>query len=176
MTDVDDLRQSLAAVRARLLETISGVSEEQFKKRPAAPPDESAPNWCIAEVLAHLLQQERLRASRIALALQRDGIEITPSPDEAHYEAARAGRASPVPQLIHGLLASRREIERLLADASTLEGGLDRTTLHPRLGAQSIAWILRAKVIDHEAEHIAQIEAIKTALGQPQAVGNKPQA
>jgi len=162
--EVDELRRSLTEVRERLLETIAGVSEEQFKKRPPVPADATGPNWCIAEVLAHLLQQERLRGARISLALQQDGIAITPGTDEEHYEAARAGRASPVPQLIHGLLASRREVERLLYETSRIEGGLERTTAHPVLGPQSVAWILRDKVIDHEAEHVAQIEAIKAAL------------
>jgi hypothetical protein len=161
-TDVETLRHDLQDVRARLLQTIAGVSEEQFKKRP--PAADAEPSWCIAEVLAHLLQQECLRGERIALALQQDGVEITSPPEEVHYEAARAGRASPVPQLIHGLLASRREVERLLDQAAELEGGLERATTHPRLGSQSIAWILREKVIAHEAEHIAQIEAIKAAL------------
>jgi hypothetical protein len=163
--DVEELHEALTSVRARLFETIAGVSEEQFKKRPPAVGDDG-PAWCIAEVLAHLLQQERLRASRIALALQQDGVSITPGTEEEHHEAARAGRASPVPQLIHGLLASRREVERLLDGAAALEGGLARTTTHPRLGAQNVAWILREKVIAHEAEHIAQIEAIKAALAE----------
>jgi hypothetical protein len=166
--DSDELRQALADVRARLLASIAGVSEEQFKKRPPAPEGEPGPAWCIAEVLAHLMQQERLRAGRIALALQQDGIEITPSSDEAHYEAARNGRTAPVPQLIHGLLASRREIERLLDEAASLPDGLERVTLHPRLGRQTIDWILREKVITHEAEHIGQIEAIKLALAAAQ--------
>jgi hypothetical protein len=149
-----------------LLSAISGVSEEHFKKRPPAT-DPAGPSWCIAEVLAHLLQQERLRASRIALALEQDDVVITPSSDEEHKEAARAGRGAPVPQLIHGLLASRREIERLLEQAGSLPGGLERATHHPRLGRQTVGWILREKVIAHEAEHVAQIEAIKAALVQP---------
>jgi uncharacterized damage-inducible protein DinB len=169
--EVEELRQSLADVRERLLAAIAGVSEEQFKKRPPVVEGSDGPNWCIAEVLAHLLQQERLRASRIALALEQDGAPITPSPEEEHYEAARAGRASPVPQLIHGLLASRREVERLLDEAATSEGGLERTTMHPRLGSQSVAWVIRAKIIDHEAEHIDQIEAIKKALAAPAPQG-----
>ena len=161
-SEVDELRRGLAEVRARLLETIAGVSEEQFKKRPSVAGE--GPNWCIAEVLAHLLQQEKLRASRIALALEQDGAPVTPGTEEEHFEAARAGRASPVPQLIHGLLASRREVERLLDMAAAIDGGLARATTHPQHGSQSVAWILRAKVIDHEAEHVAQIEAIKAAL------------
>jgi len=165
--EIEELRQALTSGRARLLEAISGVSEEQFKKRPPAPVDSDGPNWCIAEVLAHLLQQERLRASRIAMAMQQDGAIVTPSSEGEHYQAARAGRASPVPQLIHGLLASRREVERLLDEASTIKEALRRTTRHPQLGPQSVAWILRQKIIDHEAEHVAQIEAIKAALAAP---------
>jgi hypothetical protein len=164
--EIDELRRSLAEVRARLIESISGVSEEQFKRRPPATSEAAGPNWCIAEVLAHLLQQEKLRASRIALALQLDGAPVTPGTEEEHFEAARAGRGLPVPQLIHGLLASRREVERLLEEAAALPGGLARTTMHPQHGAQSIGWILRAKLIDHEAEHVSQIEAIKAALAE----------
>ncbi len=164
MSEIDELHRSLSEVRERLLSTIAGVSEELFKKRPPLATEGDGPNWCIAEVLAHLLQQERLRASRIDLALKQDGVVITPGTEEEHYEAARVGRASPVPQLIHGLLASRREVERLLDEASAVPGGLDRTTFHPQLGPQTVAWILRAKVIDHEAEHIAQIESIKASL------------
>jgi DinB superfamily len=162
--DIDALRFALTAGRERLLEAIAGVSEEQFKKRPPAADESSGPNWCIAEVLAHLLQQERLRAGRVALALDQDGAAITPSPEEEHLEAARAGRGSPVPQLIHGLLASRREVERQLDRAASIDGALQRTNRHPKLGAQTVAWLLREKVIEHEAEHVAQIEAIKQAL------------
>lgn len=162
--DVEELHEALTSVRARLFETIAGVSEEQFKKRPPAPDDASGPNWCIAEVLAHLLQQERLRTERIALALRDDGAVITSSPEEEHFEAARAGRGLPVPQLIHGLLASRREVQRQLDHAARLDGALQRTNTHPRLGPQTVAWILQEKVIEHEAEHVAQIEAIKQAL------------
>ena len=168
-----DLRTALVDVRQRLLEAIAGVSEEQFKKRPPALGDVASPGWCIAEVLAHLLQQERLRASRVGLALQQDGVVIIPGTDEEHYEAARAGRASPVPQLIHGLLASRREVERLL-DRAEAEDGLERRTMHPRLGPQSIAWILRTKVVEHEAEHIAQIEAVKAALAAAAQDAGRP--
>jgi hypothetical protein len=165
--EVEALKADLASGRERLLRSIAGVSEEQFKKRPPSPAGDAGPNWCIAEVLAHLLQQERLRAERLAQALEQDGVTIVPSGDELHYEAARAGRGLPVPQLIHGLLASRRELERHLDRAAALENGLERATIHPRLGRQTIAWILREKVIAHEAEHVAQIEAIKTALTAP---------
>jgi hypothetical protein len=164
--DAESLRRDLNAVRERLLVVVSGVTEQEFKRRPPVEAGADGPVWCIAEVLAHLLQQERLRASRIATAIERDGAEITASTDEEHYEAARAGRASPVPQLIHGLLASRREIEKLLEQAAVVQGGLERAVLHPKLGRQSVGWMLREKVIAHEEEHAQQIEAIKVALAE----------
>jgi uncharacterized damage-inducible protein DinB len=164
--NLESLRRDLHAGRERLLAVVAGVTEEQFKRRPPAEPDATGPVWSIAEVLAHLLQQERLRAERIAMALDHEGAKVVPSTDEEHYEAARAGRASPVPQLIHGLLASRREIERLLEQAVSQEDGLERAVLHPQLGRQTVAWIIREKVIAHEEEHAQQIEAIKVALAE----------
>ena len=174
----ESLRRDLTSSRELLLAAVAGVTEEQFKLRPprSTKPIEAGEtplgqaNWCLAEVLAHLLQQERLRAERIELALTQDGVAITPSAPEVHYESARAGRAVPVPQLIHGLLASRRDIERLLGQGASLEAGLQRSTIHPQLGRQTVEWILREKVIAHEEEHVTQIEAIKAALrNQPVA-------
>jgi len=164
--DAESLRRELQAGRERLFAVVSGVTEQEFKRRPPTEPGADGPVWCIAEVLAHLLQQEKLRVERIAAALEQDGATITPSNDEEHYEAARAGRASPVPQLIHGLLASRRAIEKLLEGATAIDGGLERSVIHPKLGRQTIAWMLREKVIAHEEEHAQQIEAIKIALSE----------
>ena len=162
--DADALKAQLQATRARLLATIAGVTEEQFKKRPAATDADPEP-WCIAEVLAHLLACERVEAERIGLALQQDGAAVTPRAPEWHATTARAGRQAPVPQLIHGLLASRREIELLAGQAGSIEDGLARAVVHPQRGRDTVAWMIEAKVIEHEAEHVAQIEAIKAALG-----------
>ena len=163
---VEELKQELAASRARLLRAIAGVSEEQFKRRPPAGP-EGAQEWCIAEVLAHLLASERLACERISLALREDGAAVTPSPPEAHETAARSGRLAPVPQLIHGLLAARRELERLLEAAGGLEDGLERSVTHPVRGRQTVAWMAREKVMAHEEEHVGQIEALRAAVGAP---------
>jgi hypothetical protein len=167
--DATSLRRDLQAGRERLLAVVSGVTEQEFKRRPPSESKADGPTWCIAEVLAHLLQQEKLRAARISTALDHDGAAITPSTDEEHYEAVRAGRASPVPQLIHGLLASRREIDKLLDRAEAMDSGLDRAVQHPNLGRQTVEWMLREKVIAHEEEHAQQIEAIKIALADMKA-------
>ena len=163
MTATDELRQQLAEGRERLLRAIAGVSEEQFKRRPPKDGDEQP--WSIAEVLAHLLQQEKLRTERIAIALRDDGATITPSPPELHVDAARAGRTAPVPQLIHGLLAARRELDRAIESLD--DDGLQHSVVHPQLGKQTVEFMLREKLIDHEAEHTAQIEALRELVGAP---------
>ena len=164
--EVEAIKEQLAGTRRRLLRAIEGVTEEQFRRRPDVTPSDASP-WCIAEVLAHLLAYERIEAERIALALERDGAEIVPSPPEWHDETARAGRRVPVPQIIHGLLASRRAIEQLLERAAGTEGSLDRAVTHPRRDRDTIRWMAREKLIDHEAEHAAQIEALRPAVGAP---------
>lgn len=168
------LRRDLATSRERLLNAIAGVSEEQFKRRPAPPTSPDAEQgWSIAEVLAHLLASERLRAERIEVALKQDGAAIAPLSPEAQREGARAGRVAPVPQLIHGLLASRRQLERLLDEAEALPDGLERGVTHPVNGRQTVRRMLREQVIDHEQEHVEQIEALKA--GQLQASSFKQQ-
>ncbi len=161
-----ELRESLTASRQRLLHAISGVGEEQFKRRPATD-DGAEPGWCIAEVLAHLLATEHLRAGRIAAALEQDGAEIEPSDPEAQQREARAGRHAPVPQLIHGLLAVRREIELLLQRAANSENGLQRAVVHPRLGRQAVESMISEGIVAHETEHAIQIEALREQVGAP---------
>ena len=158
----EDLRKQLDAARARLLVAIAGVTEEQFKRTPEPLPDDPQP-WSIAENLSHVLAIERTWAQRIALTLTEERPEILPSPPEAHAEGAAAGRRAPVPQLIHGLLASRREVERSLDNLA--DERLARTAWHPRLGQHlTIEWMLQ-KILEHENEHCLQIEALRRRLG-----------
>jgi hypothetical protein len=116
--------------------------------------------------LAHLLQQEKLRNGRVAVALAHDGAPITPSPEAAQAEGARAGRTAPVPQLIHGLLAARRETERLLNEAAS-SNALANAVVHPEAGRQTIAWMIEEKVAAHEVEHAEQIEKLRELVGAP---------
>jgi hypothetical protein len=163
--DANQLQSDLKAGRKRLLSVIDGLSEEQFRRRPKTA-GAAADDWSIAEIIAHLLSQERLRAGRIAVALEDDGAAIVPSPPEMHEQDARAGRSAPVPQLINELRASRLEVERLLERASKTEGGLDRGVEHPLRGRETIGYLIREKIIEHESEHIAQIESVKQTLAQ----------
>jgi hypothetical protein len=149
------IRQSLAESRARLLDAIRGVTEEQFKKRPVEG------GRCIAEVLALQLVSERLRAERIRLALEHDGAAVALSDPDAQEKSARAGRVAPVPQLIHGLLAARRELERLLDEAGALDGGLERAIVHPRDGRQTVEYLFTPQVAAQEVHFVRHIEGLR---------------
>jgi uncharacterized damage-inducible protein DinB len=168
----DDLRSDLATGRERLLAAISGVSEEQFKRRPAAGNDTA--NWSIAEILSHLLYSERLWGTGIALALTQDGVKVQAGALEAREEDARRGRMAPVPQLVHGLLASRRQVELLLDQAEALDSGLQRYVQHPDAGRLTVEWLVRAKVIAGEAEYVRRIEALRDEMGIATPAGAAP--
>jgi hypothetical protein len=160
----DDLRSDLTAGRERLLATIAGVSEEQFKRRPPAV-DGGEPNWSIAEILSYLLYSERLWGTGVALAVTQNRVKIQAGSLEAREEDARRGRMAPVPQLVHGLLASRRQIELLLDQAEALEDGLERYVLHPTDGRYTVEWMVREKVIAQEAAYVTRIQALRDAMG-----------
>jgi hypothetical protein len=167
MTDLDALLVELRAGRERLLAVVAGVGEEQFKRRPTLPlspstergqAEGSAGDWSIAEVLAHLLAAEQRRCVRIEAMLR--GEELAPirlTEDERNAEA-RQGRTAPVPQVIHGLLAARRRLERALSEADAGP-------------TEDVARLVRDQVIAHEDEHRAQIEAVKQVLGAAKAKG-----
>jgi uncharacterized damage-inducible protein DinB len=164
MESASQVRKRLEEGQERLFLLLSGVTEEQFKRRPPPSADDAAP-WSIAEIVAHILSTERLWAARIADALANDGAEITPSPPEAHEDGARTGRQVPVPQLIHGLLGSRRQVVKLLETATEADDSLKRNSLrHPRLGQLDLAWMF-AKIADHTIEHAGQVEAARQAAG-----------
>jgi hypothetical protein len=157
----------LAGARQRLLRAIEGVSEQQLKRRPEGGLGEEA--WSMTEVLGHLLASHNLWAGRLRLALAENGADVEASPLEAHERGAR-WRSAPIPQLIHGLLASRREIEMLHAAIESKPGGLARAVSHPVRGRLTCEWILREKVVAHEAEHAAQLERLRELTG-PGGVG-----
>ena len=165
-TLLDDLRAS----REHLLAVVAGVSEEQFKRRPAFTPapapsqpaergEPTAGDWSIAEVLAHLLASEQRLCVRLEASLRGENPPEPALSEEERSMEARLGRTVPVPQVIHGLLAARRRLERAL-------GGEDgaMATPGPDLTPEAMA-LVRADVIAHEAEHRQQIEAVKQVLG-----------
>jgi DinB family protein len=206
----DALLGELRASRERLLAAIAGVSEEQFKRRPPVEAVPTAGEWSIAEVLAHLFASEQRACARVetsppgplsdfgegegtalpaeegevARARMGRGRERAPElTDEERSEEARRGRAVPVPQIIHGLLASRRRLERAMGGVAAAERGSGEVgsgvpgSVEGEPGSVAgvlgrIEGVIRQDVIEHEGEHTAQIEAVKAALRAGQRIGN----
>jgi uncharacterized damage-inducible protein DinB len=152
-----ELVRGLQNSRQRLLAVVAGVSEEQFKRRPPQDDAAEAPAWSIAEVLAHLLATEQRATARAEALLSGDPDAGAPESSFDRDAEARLGRTVPVPQIIHGLLAARRRLELSLSAPATLP--------------DAVTALVREDVIEHEAEHAGQIEAIRSRLGTTRSPG-----
>jgi uncharacterized damage-inducible protein DinB len=145
----EDLRTGLRASRERLFAALGGLTEEQFRFAP------DAASWNIAAHLGHLLRIERMFAARGALAL-RETEPSCPSTSVANDDDPALAQHLAVPQMVHGLQASRRDIEGLL-DAG--DHALDRAIIHDRIGRMTVKQIVK-KMMDHELEHAESIEVL----------------
>jgi hypothetical protein len=143
---VDELRAELAESRAQMLAAVTGLAEEQFRHTA------DGETWNIAAHLSHLLRIERLQAERATLALR----EIEPfvnSTGTTNDDDPALAQHLAVPQIIHGLQASRRDIEALL-DAG--EASLSRAIVHWRKGRMTVEAIVR-ELSKHEREHTVDV-------------------
>jgi uncharacterized damage-inducible protein DinB len=147
---VSELRSDLQGSRERLFRLIKGLSEEQFR---FAPPTE---RWSIATHLAHLLRIERVFADRAGHALKEDEPFMPSTRVDNDEEPGRAQHLA-VPQIIHGMQAARRDLERVLdaCDGAALE----RAIVHERIGRMTVRDIA-VKMTTHEDEHAAEVEAL----------------
>jgi uncharacterized damage-inducible protein DinB len=145
----EELRTELREARERLFAAIIGLTEEQFRFTAEGVP------WNIASHLAHLLRIERVFAERGARAL-REEEPFCPSTAVVNDDDPALAQRLAVPQMIHGLQASRRDIEALL-DAG--DEGLRRTIMHERIGRMTVEAIVK-KMADHEREHTVEIASL----------------
>ncbi len=119
----------LKASREALMDAIAGLDEEGFRSRP----DASASS--VAEILAHLYVVEQTASS---------------GPHVNHADAdARLAQRMPVPQILHGLLAGRRDTLRLIDQQS-------RNNTNLAAAFEGLA--------AHEEEHAQQIRALRGSL------------
>ena len=144
---VVQLRSDLQASRDRIFAPLRELNEEQF--RHAAQPG----GWSIATHLAHLLRCERLMVERVTRALQEEEPQVAPSGASNDDDVALAQHLA-VPQIIHGMQAERRAIERLLDDAD--DATLERAIAHERDGRVTARAMIE-KVARHECEHAEEV-------------------
>jgi hypothetical protein len=142
------LHAELEQSRELLLAPLRGLTEEQFRYRPADGP------WPIAVHLAHFLRVERAVCAGISTAIAADGPPMASAGASNDGDEAAAQHLA-VPQIIHGLQASRRELVALTAG----ETAVTRILVHERMGRLTVSGLLRAHS-GHEREHAAAIERI----------------
>jgi uncharacterized damage-inducible protein DinB len=155
----EELRTGLQKSRDRLFASIRGLSEEQFRFTP------DGETWSIASHLAHLLRIERVFAERGALALAEDEPYCVSTAAANDDDPALAQHLA-IPQIIHGMQASRRDIDALL------DGGdraLARTIMHQRIGRMTVEDIVK-KMSDHEGEHAESVALLVRQASQSRRV------
>jgi hypothetical protein len=136
------LQSELRTSRARLFELIRGLTEEQFRFV-------DTDGWSIATHLAHLLRCERMLVERCALARSEDGARVASTGITNDDDPGLAQRLA-VPQIIHGMQASRRDLEALLQACGEAE--LEQAIAHERLGRVTVRDMV-TKAAVHEREH-----------------------
>jgi uncharacterized damage-inducible protein DinB len=141
------LRSDLQASRDRLFASIRGLSEEQFRYVPAGE------TFSVAAHLAHLLRIERVFMERARAALTQHEPFIASTAVKNDDDPALSQHLA-VPQIIHGMLNVRRELDALLADCD--DAALARPIIHERIGRMTIGDIA-VKMATHEAEHAESV-------------------
>jgi uncharacterized damage-inducible protein DinB len=150
----EEMLARLKNARKALMDAVAGLDEAGFRRRP----DPTA--WSAAEVLAHLFTTEGIMLERARAALAQSGYVVTPLSDDERDRGRLQAQRMAVPQIVHGLLARRRDTERTLAGLSEQE--LARTLRHSRWGERTVAWLFE-RAAEHEAEHAGQIRALRGA-------------
>ena len=138
--------------RAALMEAIAGLDEEGFRRRAAAGV------WNAAEALAHLLALEQRMLLLARTALTEDNPSVQSRGEAQQLEEAKAAQRMPVPQIVHGLLAQRRDT--LLALEPLSQQQLARTIQHSRMGEMTVGGLV-LRIVHHETEHAGQIVSMR---------------
>ena len=171
---LQELIDRISHQRAKLLESISGLSDAQLNHKSA----EDA--WSISNVVHHVSRVDEANAKLTSKMLKRALTEQLPrddSPDSSEIRAldevfARMGAAkfqapefvaphphAPIEESLSTLKTSR---ERMLANVEQLDGFDLRVLTHPHPFAgplNAYQWILMAGA--HEARHAEQINRMK---------------
>jgi len=163
----EEIRRGLERARIKLFEAVTGLTEEQMRRRPGQG------DWSVAEVMAHLPVWERRMLSEADALRQTTGRRITFLSQAERGEAAARGRLLPPPGIVHDLVAARwdtlRFLERLSAE------GLGRSGRHEEWGDLTVAQLLTI-IATYEEDQAAEIRRVREELGLPAGGQDKGRA
>ena len=142
-----------AASAKKIERLLKGASAAKLRKRPAAN------KWSVAEIMAHLADNEVIGGCRIRMILGAPGTAIPAYEQNSwakagHYEKRDARKSL-------GLFRAVREGNLALLKTLTAEQWKHHG-VHPERGVETIERIV-ALVAGHDLNHIMQIERIVAA-------------
>ena len=172
---VAEIYDDIDATRARLLQSVEGLSADEQNFRPTPE------KWSVAEVVEHLSIVERRVARLLAKLLEKAEAEagagaapgpFAPVSIAEFVEASRAQKLEapenvrpagvPLADSLDGLRASRAALHALRPRVERADCA-GAVFPHPAWGPLNLyQWLLFVGA--HEARHLAQIEALKEAL------------
>ena len=175
-----EIAGELDQARQALLESVAGLSQEEYDARPAGG------GWSVGEVLHHVVLIEQGVARLVAGALDKAleaGLAPDASPEAsvldaaAHFPVEDRSTRREAPSFVHpthGL--SREEIGQALSAArEALREAMSRGSAydlggvavpHPLFGPLTLyQWLLVTAA--HERRHTAQIRELREALPSP---------
>lgn len=150
----DDVYDGLSAADPVLAEILDTMPEESWTRAPA--PGE----WSIAEVIGHILAADSIWRPRILLTLVHEGVAWPDIDERALQEVLDAGSIDLRSRVWAHALA-RAELCYVLASLDADQW--KRTFRHSKLGDLSVLAAAQM-VIDHEAEHLAQLRQLRAAV------------
>ncbi len=156
----EELVARLEQSRRSLMDAIAGLTEEGFRARPQSG------EWTAAEVLAHLVTMERILTDRARRVLTEDNPYVASISNDELQEQARSAQRMPVPQIVHGMLAQRRDVVSLLRPLSPQQ--LGRPYHHEGRGNLTLGWVFQ-RIAEHERDHAEQIRAQRAQVVSRQA-------
>ncbi|MDT7690272.1 MAG: hypothetical protein QOJ70_1726 [Acidobacteriota bacterium] len=178
---VSEIFNEIDGTRARLLQSVEGLSDEQHGFRPT--PDK----WSVAQLCDHLsivegnvlkvLNKMLGKAEETPGAQRANGAAFEPVSIEEHAERARGVKleapeavrpsdSRPLAESLAALGDSRTALHALRPQLERFDGHALRFP-HPAWGPLNLyQWLLFIGA--HEARHIAQIEALKEDMNAHQ--------
>jgi hypothetical protein len=151
-----EIRRRLERARAELFEAVTGLTEEQMRRRPADG------GWSVAEVMAHIPVWERRMLSEANALRKTAGGSITLLSQAEREEAAGRGRLLPPPGIVHDLVAARWNTLRFLERLPARD--LERSGRHEERGDLTVAQLLSI-IATYEEDQIAEIRRVREELG-----------
>jgi uncharacterized damage-inducible protein DinB len=136
----------------RLAAAVSGLPDKVLRFKPTLD------KWCILELLGHLADVELVYSHRLRQMLAENKSVIAPMNQNAWAQNLGYLEAAPA-ELVAQYGLNRHHNLRLLRRIGVDD--LQKSAYHPEKKAEMTVEDLVRRFVSHDANHIAQIEALK---------------